>query len=145
MLLLPRCGQRTDMRVFVDTNVLISAALFPNGVAAAAWDKAVHDPNDPVVSDYVIDELRRVFVRKFPDRMAALDAFLAALSSCVEIMPTPEIALCEEADVRDPKDRPVLRAARAARADVLLTGDKDLLESGIDHPRMLSARDFLVC
>ena len=46
------------MRIFIDTNVLISAALFPNGVAANAFERAVSTPNDPIVSDYVIDELR---------------------------------------------------------------------------------------
>lgn len=61
------------MRVFIDTNVLVSAALFPGGVASRAYYRAVSDPYDPMVSDYVIDELRRVFSRKFPQRMQALD------------------------------------------------------------------------
>ena len=131
------------MRVFIDTNVLISAALFPGGVAARAYERAVSDPNEPVVSDYVVDELRHVFARKFPGREAALHAFLAVLASCVEIVLTPDDELTEEAGVRDPADRPVLRAAREARADVLLTGDKDLLESGIGCPRMVAAGEFL--
>lgn len=53
------------MRVFLDTNILLSAALFPEGVAAAAYDRAVSAPNDAVVSGYVVDELRSVFARKF--------------------------------------------------------------------------------
>lgn len=61
------------MRVFIDTNVLVSAALFPGGTASRAYYKAVSDPYDPMVSYYVIDELRRVFSRKFPQRMQALD------------------------------------------------------------------------
>jgi predicted nucleic acid-binding protein len=36
-----------------------------------------------------------------------------------------------------------LRAARAASTDVLLTGDKDLLESGVESPRILTPREFL--
>lgn len=131
------------MRVFIDTNVLISAALFPNGVAAVAYERAVLAPNDPVVSDYVINEMNRVFARKFPNKLAALEAFLAALSSCVEIVVTPETEIDDESEVRDPNDRPVLRAARYANADMLLTGDKDLLESGIDYPTMVSVASFL--
>lgn len=132
------------MRVFIDTNVLISAALFPGGVASQAYYKAVSDPYDPMVSDYVIDELRRVFSRKFPQRMQALDAFIAALSSAVTIVVTPEDEVDDEADIRDVNDRPILRAARMAGADVLVTGDKDFLESSVVNPRILSPGDFLL-
>lgn len=131
------------MRIFIDTNVLISAALFPTGVAAAAYNKAVSAPCEPVVSDYVVDELRRVFARKFPHRQEALDSFLAALSSCVRIVLTPEDEETDEGAVRDSNDRPILRAARSCAADVLLTGDKDLLESGIGNPRIISSSEFL--
>lgn len=131
------------MRVFIDTNILISAALFPKGVASDAYFKAVSAPNDAIISDYVIDELRSVFRRKFPDRMGALDAFLAAISSAIEVVPTPSEAVVGEGAIRDSHDAPILRAARACRADVLLTGDKDLLESGVCEPRIVSARGFL--
>ena len=131
------------MRVFIDTNILISAALFPGGTAAVAYEKAVLSPNSPIVSDYVIEEMRRVFARKFPGKLMALDSFLAALSSCVEIVATPDLEVSYESVVRDPNDRPILRAALASRADVILTGDKDLLESGIASPKMLSAGEFI--
>ncbi|MBR1828208.1 MAG: putative toxin-antitoxin system toxin component, PIN family [Atopobiaceae bacterium] len=131
------------MRVFIDTNILISAALFPKGVAAEVYFKAVSAPNDAIVSDYVIDEMRSVFRRKFPDRMGALDAFLPAISSAMEVVLTPSGAVADEGEIRDPHDAPILRAAIAGGADVILTGDKDLLESGIERPRISSAGDFL--
>lgn len=109
------------------------------------WLKSpgVNTPNDPIVSDYVIDELRRVFARKFPKKLPALDTFLAAISSCIEIVVTPNLEMEEESRVRDPKDRPVYRAAEFAKSDILLTGDKDLLESGVEHTKILTASDFL--
>lgn len=131
------------MRVFIDTNVLFSASLFPNGVVARAYELAVSAPNRAVVSDYVIDELRSVYARKFPQKTAALDAFIASMASAVEIVLTPDEGYAEEGDIRDPADRPVLRAARAAYADVLLTGDKDLLECGVEPPRIVTPRQFL--
>ena len=39
-------------------------------------------------------------------------------------------------------NRPILRAALHAKADILLTGDKDFLESGIDTPKIMTAADF---
>ena len=50
----------------IDTNVFISAALFPNGNTAKALYKALVPPYQPVVCDYVIDELHRKFREKFP-------------------------------------------------------------------------------
>ena len=40
-------------------------------------------------------------------------------------------------------DRPILRAAINAQVDILLTGDKDFLESMVDYPRIMTAADFL--
>lgn len=48
-----------------------------------------------------------------------------------------------ESQIRDIKDRPILRAAIAARADVLLTGDKDFLESGLKSPVIMTPAEFL--
>lgn len=43
------------MRILLDTNILISAALFPNGTAAKAYIKAVTFPNKGIVCDWSID------------------------------------------------------------------------------------------
>lgn len=49
----------------------------------------------------------------------------------------------KESEIRDVKDRPILRAAINADVDVILTGDKDFLESGIENPKIFTARDFI--
>lgn len=41
------------------------------------------------------------------------------------------------------KDRPILRAAIDAKADALLTGDKDFLESGVVTPKIMTPSEFL--
>ena len=45
------------MKVMIDTNIVISAVLFPNGKAAQAFYKALLPPYEPLLCDYVIDEL----------------------------------------------------------------------------------------
>ncbi len=40
-------------------------------------------------------------------------------------------------------DRPILRAAVNANVDIILTGDNDFLEAGIQHPRIMNAATFL--
>ena len=127
----------------IDTNIFISAALFPNGRAADAFYKALVPPFQPVVCDYVIDELHRKFQEKFPNRTVELEAFLYTALSVFDIVSTPEDVVEAEAKIRDPKDRPILRAALNAGADLFLTGDKDFLESSVTDPRIISVPEFL--
>ena len=100
-------------------------------------------PYQPVTCDYVIDELRRKFQEKFPDRMTELDAFLYASLSVIDLVKTPETRTSAEKMIRDEKDRPILRAALNAGADLFLTGDKDFLESSVEDPRIISIAEFL--
>lgn len=127
----------------IDTNIFISAALFPNGRAAEALYKALAAPYQPVVCDYVIDELHRKFQEKFPDRANALKSFLNTALPAIDVVSTPEAVVDVEDRIRDPKDRPILRAALSTGADLFLTGDKDFLESSVEDPRIISVPEFL--
>ena len=131
------------MRVMIDTSIFISAALFPKGRAAEALYKALCPPYEPVVCDYVLDELHRKFREKFPKRTVELEAFLYMALPAFTIVPTPEVSTEAEASIRDPKDRPILRAALNAGAEMFLTGDKDFLESAVEDPRIISVSAFL--
>lgn len=131
------------MKIMIDTNVIISAALFPNGRAAQAFLKALLPPYIPLVCDYIIDELHRKFREKFPDHVTELEAFLFHALTYIRAVPTPEEPVNVEARIRDPKDRPILRAALNAHADLFLTGDKDFWESSITDPRIISISAFL--
>ena len=46
------------MKVFIDSNVLFSAALFPGSTPARALYKALTEPNDAIVCEINIDELK---------------------------------------------------------------------------------------
>ena len=131
------------MRVLIDTNVLISAALNPDGVPSQAYRKAASYPNRGLICEQNVDELKRIFNKKFPSRLAALDKFLSTALLTLELVPTPSDEMAAESLIRDVKDRPILRAAIEAQADVLLTGDKDFLESGVGHPAIMTPAEFV--
>ena len=59
---------------------------------------------------------------------AALDKFLSVALLTLELVPVPTEEDMTEPQIRDANDRLILRAAIEAKADVLLTGDKDFLE-----------------
>jgi len=55
--------------------------------------------------------------------MVELEAFLFTALQTIEIVSTPVEQIEEELKIRDVKDRPILRAALDAGADVFLTGE----------------------
>ena len=107
------------MRILVDTNILISAALNPNGTPYKAFLKAVTYPNKGIICDQNIEELRRIFNRKFPQKISLLEHFLSIALMAMEVVSTPNEELEEESYIRDMADRPILRAALNAKADIL--------------------------
>ena len=90
------------MRVLIDTNVLISAALSANGT------------------------------------------ILSVALFTLELIPVPVEEVMTETQIRDVDDRPILRAGIEAKADVLLTGDKDLNQN-IEDVRMKDDNFSAIC
>jgi putative PIN family toxin of toxin-antitoxin system len=113
------------MRCVVDTNVLVSAIVFPSSVPRQAVDKALSE-DVLLFSEFTMDELKEVLFRSKFDRYVSREEralFLAQLGSIAEFVPI--IRLVREC--RDPKDDKFLEAALNGRADVIISGDADLL------------------
>ena len=75
--------------------------------------------------------------------MAEMESFLSSLMEAFIVVNTPEVPITDELKIRDPKDRPILRAALNAGADLFLTGDKDFLDSSVTDPRIISVSAFI--
>lgn len=96
-----------------------------------------------MICDQNLDEMKRIFTKKFPEKLPALESFISNSLFSIEIVDTPEIPVEEEKSMRDMMNRPILRSAIVSGVDIILTGDKDFLESEIDHPQMMTPSDFL--
>ena len=131
------------MKILIDTNVLISAALNAKGTPFQAYIKAASYPNHGMICEQNVDEMKRIFNKKFPNRLSSLDKFLSITLMTLELVPIPTNETKSESQIRDVNDRPILRAAIEAKADILLTGDKDFLESGLKNPLILTPTQFL--
>lgn len=117
------------MKVFFDTNALVSA-LTTRGLCAelVRWVLAEHRP---VFGEVVLGELERVLRERFGVPAETVGRFLALLREhpVAERPAAPHpLALC------DPDDRWVLASAVAAGAEVLVTGDRDLLDAADRAP-----------
>ena len=133
-----------NLRVVLDTNVLLSGIAYPASVPGkilAAWR---HGSVDVLLSTHILDELRRVLPRlthRHGLTLAEIDDLVDILSiqaEVVEPLPSAEPAL------RDVDDQPVLGTLLAAlsTADVtyLITGENDLLALAERYPILTPAK-----
>jgi putative PIN family toxin of toxin-antitoxin system len=124
----------------IDTNILISAALFPAGKTARTVF-ATADKYLLVISSQIIDELRTVVKRKFPGKVQETESLLRRLQ--YEIAYTPEYI---DPDIfpkiRDQKDYPILASAILANVDVFISGDADFEDVMIEWPEILKPAEF---
>ena len=116
-------------RVVFDTNTLISGLLLPDSLPARAVKKGIYE-GKIIVSGDTLNELAEVLSRAKFDRYISLEnrkeyfRYFGRVVEKVEIL--RKIKAC-----RDPKDNKFLDAAINGQAEVIITGDKDLL---ILHP-----------
>lgn len=131
------------IKVMLDTNVLISAIYNPSGTTFQAFRKASETPYVLVLCDQIIDELRRIFNRKFSTKIQAMERFLSIAHYDLVTLTAEDVPTVGEPDVRDPNDRPILRSALKAGVEILVTGDKDFLESSVKKPKIMTASEFV--
>ena len=126
------------MRVFLDTNVLF-AALATRGLCADVM-RVVLAEHDLITGEVVLAELRDALDRRLRLRASTVADILTLLRTH-EVVPKPDEP--SEVPLRDPDDHWILATAVAGRADVLVTGDLDLLEVADRAPlTVLSPRGF---
>lgn len=129
-------------RFVLDTNVLVSGLLLHGSVTARTFDLA-RSEGSLVFSEATFAEFLRVLARTKFDRYIGLAArmqFAELLrASCLIVSPEATPDLC-----RDPDDNQVLAVALAARAEVIVSGDADLLSLGkVEAIPILSPADFV--
>lgn len=123
-------------RVLLDTNVIVSALIFPHSAPARAL-AVVIDTEQLVLTEWILGELRDVVGRKWPDRLSALDGFLSSTGYELLGVGSPGV------EIRDVDDQPILDAAISGGVDVIVTGDKDFLALTIGKPRIVTVRSYL--
>jgi uncharacterized protein len=112
-------------RVVIDTNTLISAILLPSSIPDAAVTHAMRF-GQLLMSEDTLGELAEVLARPKFDRyvtVARREEYLRVLLPVVEIVEILQrVKIC-----RDPRDDKFLEVAANDRAQVLISGDDDLL------------------
>ncbi len=133
------------LRVVLDTNVLLSGIAFPGSVPGKIMSAWRLGSLEVVLSDFILNELRRVLPRlshRHGLTSAEIDDLLDILSIQAEVL---EPHVPDEELLRDVNDLPVLgtllAAVQVGSVNYLITGDKDLLVLGDRYP-VISPADF---
>lgn len=128
------------MRAVFDTNIFVSAIAFPGGRAEEAVIKVAQGDVELVVSKPIIRETLDVLARKFDrsaEELARVAIFLSELGELV----TPRTKLKV---LDDEPDNRILECAVAGGADVIVTGDRAMLDLGsYEGIRTMTLREFL--
>ena len=127
------------MKIFADTNVLVSA-FTARGLCADLLEVILAD-HQLMTGEVVLKELERVLIKKLKVPESKVSNVMRFLRN-QHVEPVPDRP--SEVKVRDDDDRWVLESAIRAKADILVTGDKDLLDLSKEVPQLeiISPRGF---
>ena len=127
------------MKVVFDTNILVSALVFPGGRGEAALRRIIEEQDQLVISKPILDELLGVLARKFSrdaEELAHVAVFLSGLA--LSVRPRRKLQV-----VNDEPDNRILECALAGHAEAIVTGDHALLSlreyRGV---RIISLREY---
>lgn len=127
------------MKIFADTNVLVSA-FTARGLCADLLEIILAD-HQLMTGEYVLQELQRVLTTKLKVPKRKTSEVLQFLRNH-HVEPIPEKP--SKVKVRDEDDRWVLESAIRANADILVTGDKDLvnISKQVSQLKIVTPRTF---
>lgn len=127
------------MRVLFDTNVFVSA-FTSAGLCHQAYERALIRA-DLITSPHLLDELQRTLVKRMKLDAGLAGEIVAELAGELELI---EPTALPQPVCRDKDDDWVLATALAGGAEILVSGDKDLLVlKEFQGVKILSPRQFV--
>lgn len=109
-------------KIFIDSSVLIAAAISTHGSARDLIKKSLRGEVEIIISDLVIEETQRNLENKAPQALPALQLFLESLNP--QVVSPSKSQVLKISKIVDQKDAPIVAGAMKAKADYLLTYDR---------------------
>ena len=133
------------MKLFLDANVLFTAAYSPEGRARALFDLAAAGHCSLCTSAFALEEARRNLALKAPAKLSGLERILLSLTIVPE--PSPKNVTWAQGLPLPIKEAPIMAAAAVCAADILVTGDRHdfghLFGQIIEGVRVMSPQEAL--
>ena len=128
------------MRVVFDTNIFISALAIPGSLAEKATLKIIEGEDILLISKDIVNEVLSVLSSKFGRDKEGLSHVAVILSELGELVkPTRKVSIFKD----DPDNR-ILECALHGKADVLVTGNKEMLRlREYEQIRIMSLKEYV--
>jgi len=128
------------LRLVIDTNVVISAALKPDGLQRTVLLLAITTPARLYVSDAIVSEYREVLARpELKIRKGLRQQLLDLIKNEAQIVKAARSLRV----AKDPADDKFLECADAARADYLVTGNQRHFPRFWKKTKVITSREFI--
>ena len=137
-------GTRFGLRskIFIDTNILISAIVFDGNELNVIIESAKRG-DEIFISEHIIEEAARVFLKKFPDYIETFENFIK-ISEIEIIEKNHYMDSIQQIDsVRDKYDAHVIACAERLNCDFIISGDKDLLTYSKSKTLIITSKEYL--
>lgn len=143
-------SEKSNPRVVIDTNLLISAIIDSKGFPNRLINSWQRDQITLITSPQLLHELKEVSKRDkfrryhlFKEQMVEVIDNIIASAEIILSMPDEQLPVHS----RDPKDDKLLACALSAEVDYLMTGDEDLLvlkdNPALGKLKIITVKDFL--
>jgi len=128
------------MRVVFDTNIYVSAFVIPGSQAEKALLKIIEGEDVLLLSREILDELLFVLATKFSRNEEEISRLAVTLTEIAEWI-KPSLRIFK---LNDDPDNRVLECAVSGGADVIVTGDKEMLRLGLYQDlKIISLKNYL--
>jgi len=128
------------MRVVFDTNIFVSAFIIPGSLAERAVLKVIEREDILLLSKEMLDELLSILSTKFSRDREEISRVAVILSEMAEwVRPTIRISV-----LKDQPDNRILECAVSGKADIIVTGDKEMLKLKVyEGTKIISLKAYL--
>lgn len=129
-------------RLFIDTNILISAIVF-DGNELEVIIRSLQRFDEIVISEHIIEEATRVVLKKFPDHIDLFENFIE--TSNIRIVNKEEYmdSIRDIDGIRDRYDAHVIACAQRMDCDYIISGDNDLLTFSGSSVIIITSKEYL--
>jgi putative PIN family toxin of toxin-antitoxin system len=128
------------LRLVIDTNILVSAALKPDGLQRTVLVLAITKPARLYVTNAILAEYREVLTRpEFKIRRGLRQQLLQLVRNHAQLVKSARAMQI----TNDPDDDKFLECADAARADYLITGNQRQFPKYWKRTKVITSREFI--
>lgn len=129
-------------KIFIDTNILISAIVFDKKELELLIRCAI-EADEVYISEHIMKEATRVFMKKFPEYLEIFKKFIEISDIKIINKKRYEKKINKFSNIRDQYDMHVIACAEASKCKIIITGDKDILTYKHKTIKIMKSSDYI--